>query len=90
MPSFYTFYRLDYRLRDDRGLYGRAAYEDDSFSGFKNQSDLTFGYNQTLIERTSWNLKGDIGLGVRRSELELGDTNTEMLITTAGYFESVF
>jgi putative salt-induced outer membrane protein len=83
----YTFYRLDYRLREDRGLYGRLAYEDDKFTGFKNQSDLTFGYNQTLFDRTNWSLKGDIGLGVRRSELDTGETNNEMLFTTAGYLD---
>lgn len=84
---FYTFYRLDYRLAEDRGLFGRLAYEDDKFSGFKNQADLTFGYNQTLVSRATWSFKGDIGLGVRRSELDTGDTNTEMIVTTVGYLD---
>ena len=45
----YLFYRLDYRFDDDRGLFGRIAYEVDAFSGFENQLDVTMGYNQTLI-----------------------------------------
>lgn len=85
--KLYTFYRLDYRLDDNRGLFGRLAYEDDEFSGFDYQSDLTFGYNQTLLERERLKVTGDAGLGVRYSKITDGDSETEALLRLAGLLE---
>lgn len=85
--KLYTFYRLDYRLDDDRGLFARLAYEDDAFSGFDHQSDLTFGYNQTLLERDRLKIVGDAGLGARYTKVTDGDSETEALLRLAGLLE---
>ncbi len=85
--KLYTFYRLDYRLAEDRGLFARIAYEDDEFSGFDSQSDITFGYNQTLLERDRLKIVGDVGLGARYIEVTDGDSETEALLRLAGLLE---
>lgn len=85
--KIYTFYRLDYRLDEDRGLFGRIAYESDEFSGFDSQSDMTFGYNQTLLSRENLKIQGDIGAGVRYLEFENADSETEALMRLAGLLE---
>lgn len=85
--KLYTFYRLDYRLAEDRGLFARLAYEDDAFSGFDQQSDLTFGYNQTLLERERLKIVGDAGLGARYTKVTDGDSETEALLRLAGVLE---
>ncbi len=82
--KLYLFYRLDYRLDEDRGLFSRLAYEDDAFSGFDSQTDLTFGYNQTLFRRDNLLIEGDIGAGVKRIEVTDGDTTTDALVLLAG------
>ncbi|MBO6703517.1 MAG: DUF481 domain-containing protein [Pseudomonadales bacterium] len=85
--KLYAFYRLDYKLADDRGLFTRLAYEDDQFSGFDHQTDLTFGYNQTLLERDRLKIVGDAGLGVRYFKVTDGDSETEALVRLAALLE---
>jgi len=85
--KFYTYYRLDYRLDDDRRLFSLLTYEDDAFSGFDQQTSLMFGYNQTLLNRESLSIKGDIGLGARYIETDLGDSSTDATVRLAGLLE---
>ena len=41
--KYYLSYRMGKRLSEDHGLFARVAYEQDRFSGFDNQMDLTAG-----------------------------------------------
>jgi putative salt-induced outer membrane protein len=82
--KFYTFYRLDYRLDDERRLFGRLDYEDDAFSGFDRRASLVFGYNQSLLNREDLTIKGDIGLGARYIETDSGDSSTDATVRLAG------
>jgi hypothetical protein len=50
--KYYTFYQGDYKLQGDHSLFGRISYEDDRFSGFDYQADLTVGYSRLLTLRT--------------------------------------
>lgn len=86
--KLYMFYRLDYRLDEGRGLFGRVAYEDDAFSGFEEQVDVTFGYNQTLLQRDNLFISGDVGLGAKYIKLEsTGEDSTDTLLRVAGLLE---
>ena len=77
--KFYGSYQADYKLQDPNALFGRYSYENDKFSGFAYQEDLTFGYSRRLINRANMTLQGDIGAGGRHSKLE-GDGSTDEAI----------
>ena len=85
--KLYTFYRLDYKLTDESSVFGRLAYEDDEFSGFDSQTDLTVGYNRTLLRKETLFITGDVGVGARRLEVTDGDSSTEALLRLAGLLE---
>ena len=59
---------------------GRVAYENDKFSGFDNQSDVTFSYGRNVLQnRDNMSLALTAGVGARRSVIE-GDADTEGLV----------
>ncbi len=80
---FYLFYRYDYKLGEDQSLFGRLAYEEDDFTGFNRQVDLTAGYKRMLLRRDNLTLEGDVGAGIRYIELDTGGDNTDGLIRLA-------
>lgn len=85
--KYLTFYQGDFKLEGDHALFGRVSYEDDRFSGFEYQADATAGYSRSLLKRDDMTLRGDIGFGVRRSELDTGMTRTEFLTRLAARFK---
>lgn len=85
--KYYLFYQADYKLEGDHSLFGRASYEDDRFSGFDYQMDLTIGYSRLLMDRADMSLRGDIGLGSRRSELTTGVSQTEFITRLAAKYQ---
>ena len=65
----------NYTINPDSYIQGRIAYENDKFSGFESQSDITVSYGRNMLQnRGNMTLGLTAGLGVRRSETEL---NTE-------------
>lgn len=84
--KYQTFYQGDYKLEGDHALFGRVSYEDDRFSGFEYQADATAGYSRSLMKRDDMTLRGDVGIGVRRSEFDTGMTETEFLTRLAARF----
>jgi putative salt-induced outer membrane protein len=85
--KYYTFYQGDYKLQGDHSLFGRISYEDDRFSGFDYQADLTVGYSRLLMDSGDMTLRGDIGLGSRRSELANGTSQTEFITRLAAKYD---
>ncbi len=81
--KFYMFYRLGYDLGNDRSLYGRLAYEQDEFSGFDEQYNLTVGYAQNLLVRDNLTITGEAGVGARYTELSTNEDDTEALVRLA-------
>lgn len=84
--KYYLSYRIGKKLAEDRGLFARLAYEQDRFSGFDNQMDVTAGYNRTFLATEKMNLSADFGLGAKRSELETQVTQTETIGRLAGRY----
>ena len=82
--KIYGFYELDYKLQNNSAIYGRVSYEDDRFSGFDYQADLTMGYDRQLFENKKMLLKGNLGVGVRVSQLEVGDRENEVILRVGG------
>ena len=79
----YGVYQLDRKLSEIASIFGRIAYEDDKFSGYDYQVDLTAGYSRQFITSDIHKLKGSVGLGYRQSEIETGGSEDELIIRLA-------
>lgn len=79
----YGVYQLDRKLSDISSIFGRAAYEDDKFSGFDYQVDFTVGYSREFLNSDIHQLKGSAGIGYRQSELPAGVTEDEVILSLA-------
>jgi putative salt-induced outer membrane protein len=70
----------NYTINEVSYVQGRVAYENDKFSGFDNQSDVTFSYGRNVLQNSSnMSLALTAGVGARRSVIE-GDADTEGLV----------
>lgn len=81
--KFYTSYQADYKFDDRNAMFGRVSYEDDRFSGYDYQTDVTVGYSRVMLLRDNMELDGDIGGGERHSRLSTGMTDNEAVVRTA-------
>lgn len=79
----YAVYQLDRKLSEISAIFGRVAYEDDKFSGYDYQVDLTAGYNRQFLTGEIHKLKGSVGAGYRQSELETGGSEDEIILRLA-------
>jgi putative salt-induced outer membrane protein YdiY len=84
--NYYLSYRIGKKLSEDRGLFARIAYDQDRFSGFDNQMDLTAGDSQTFLSSATMKLSADFGLSAKRSEFDSGVTQTETIGRLAGLY----
>lgn len=68
-----------YTINDYSVVNARVSYEDDRFSGFDSQSDLSVNYGRDLLRSSStMTLEVNAGLGVRRS-VQAGLTSNEAI-----------
>lgn len=77
---FYTVGSASYNLNQDSFILNRIAHEDDRFSGYDSQSDISVSYGHNLLrerENLDWNYT--IGAGMRYSR-EPGDTTSEAIL----------
>lgn len=75
----YHVARAQYTINEDSFILTRLAYEDDRFSGFESQSDLSVSYGRNLMRnRPNMDFSVNVGAGVRRSETET-DTSNEAI-----------
>jgi putative salt-induced outer membrane protein len=66
----------------------RASHEDDRFSGFASQSDLTFSYGRDLlVNRGDMSLSVVGGIGVRWTRFNDGSDSDEPILRFAGEYE---
>lgn len=76
----------NYTINEISYVQGRVAYENDKFSGFESQSDITVSYGRNMLRnRENMTLDFTAGVGVRRSETEL-DTETEAILRLAANY----
>lgn len=70
----YTVGSATYNMTPDTFILTRAAHEDDRFSGYDSQSDLSVSYGQNLLREhptMDWNYT--IGAGIRSSRTATDD-----------------
>lgn len=76
----------NYTINPVSYVQGRAAYENDKFSGFESQSDITVNYGRNMLRnRESMTLDLTAGVGVRRSETVL-ETESEAILRLAANY----
>ncbi|RYG59319.1 MAG: DUF481 domain-containing protein [Alphaproteobacteria bacterium] len=78
--SYFLGLQGDLKLNDIEYLFAAADYTIDKFSGYDYQASQTVGYGRTLYKTEKHDLKGQLGLGLRESETEFGETETEVLL----------
>lgn len=81
--KFRASYQGDYKLTEPNAVFGRISYENDKFSGYDYQEDLTFGYARRLLKRSNMTLHGDLGAGERHSKLNDGTSENEGIVRAA-------
>lgn len=80
----YAVGSANYEFSEDSYFLTRLAHEDDRFSGFDSQSDITFNYGRGLLQsQANMELTLNAGVGVRWSRLEDSDFD-EPIIRLAG------
>ena len=76
----------NYTINPISYVQGRVAYENDKFSGFDNQSDVTVSYGRNMLQnRDNMTLELTAGVGVRRSETELETESEAIARLSANY-----
>lgn len=76
----YTVGSATYNMSESSFILTRAAHEDDRFSGYDSQSDLSVSFGQNLLrnrENMEWNYT--IGAGIRSSRSEANDFEEAIL-----------
>ena len=83
---FYGVASANYQFSDDSYFQTRASHEDDRFSGFDSQTDLTFSYGRGFLRnRSDMGLNVDAGIGVRWSRLDGSDSDEPILRLAGDY-----
>lgn len=79
--------RTNYEISEFSYFQTRASHEDDRFSGFDSQSDITFSFGTELLRhRANMGLTGNVGVGARYSRLEEGGTRSEPILRLASEY----
>lgn len=77
----------NYDISDDSFFQTRVSHENDRFSGFDSQSDLTFSYGRDFLQnQPNMGLALNAGVGVRWSRLDDSDFD-EPIIRMAGDYD---
>jgi putative salt-induced outer membrane protein len=84
---FYAVVSANYEFTENSFFLTRFAHEDDRFSGFDSQSDITFSYGRNLLTgNANMGLDLNIGIGARRSRLDESDFD-EPILRLAGEYD---
>ena len=76
----------NHTINPDSYLQGRIAYENDKFSGFESQSDITVSYGRNMLQRrANMTLGLTAGIGIRRSETEFEAQRVTIARLAANY-----
>jgi len=76
----------NYTINPVSYMQARVAYENDKFSGFESQSDITVNYGRNMLQsRENMTLGLTAGVGVRRSETELDTESVAIARLAANY-----
>lgn len=67
-------------------LFGRLQWRKNKFSAYNTQFSQTLGYGRHLIDNDKHKLDGELGVGFRQSELQVGTKEDETIFTMGAYY----
>ncbi len=81
-------YSLDwqsgYDFTETSYAFGRAAWDEDKFSGYARQVRAVGGYGRRIIDMERHALNGEVGAGYRESDLRDGTSQDEGILRLSG------
>lgn len=80
-------WKSERKITDHDFLFGRLQWRKDNFGAFDTQFSQTLGYGRRLIDNDKHKLNAELGVGARQSELQLGGTENETIVTAGGYYK---
>ncbi|MBT8076823.1 MAG: DUF481 domain-containing protein, partial [Gammaproteobacteria bacterium] len=70
----------DRKLNEKSYLFGVYRYDADKFGAYDPQQSITFGYGRELMKSDTHLLKGEIGVGYKKSEERIsGESSSEAI-----------
>lgn len=86
----YYVAKADYSFSDTEFIESRIAHEDDRFSGFDSQSDVSVSYGRNFLNNIEdMELAATFGVGMRRSRLPDQDIDEAILRFSGDYLWSI-
>lgn len=80
-------WQSDRDLNDVSYMFGRAAWDKDKFSGYDQQLREVVGYGRHFIDTERQKLDGEIGYGLRQSDLRDGTSEDESIARLSAIYE---
>lgn len=68
-------------------VFGRLDWRNDRFSGYDQQFSQTVGYGYRLVDREKHTLNGELGIGMRQSDLSDGTDQDDTIMTGGLYYK---
>ncbi len=82
----YNVATVTFDMTDNNFIITQASYEDDRFSGYDNQTQISVNYGQSLLmDRENMSFTYNIGLGMRSSRSEEEDFREGILRAEGNY-----
>ena len=83
-------YSLDwqsgYDFTETSYAFGRAAWDEDKFSGYARQVRVVGGYGRRIIDMERHALNGEVGVGLRESDLRDGTSEDDTILRLSGNY----
>jgi putative salt-induced outer membrane protein len=83
-------YSLDwqsgYDFTETSYAFGRAAWDEDKFSGYARQVRVVGGYGRRIIDMERHALNGEVGIGLRESDLRDGTSEDDTILRLSGNY----
>ncbi len=83
-------YSLDwqsgYDFTETSYAFGRAARDEDKFSGYSRQVRVVGGYGRRIIDMERHALNGEVGAGYRESDLRDGTSEDDTILLLSGNY----
>lgn len=81
--KYFLAYQLNRSVSDAHSVFGRAAYDDDRFSGYDYQATMTLGWAALWTMSGTQKLDTEVGLGYRINKFDDGDQDEEPVLRLA-------
>jgi putative salt-induced outer membrane protein len=83
-------WKSERKMSGQNFLFGRLQWRKDDFGAYYTQFSQTLGYGRRLIDNDKHELKAELGVGARQSQLQLGGKESEAIFTAGAYYKWAF